>query len=1596
MVVIQGILNKAKQYVANARRFGIDVTGPRQEPLCVFICGAPGVFKSQFATYMNDVIQTHILGHKLEYSELIKNTFSINVHSDYWEGYENHLVCMMDDFMQMREQVGDASSSSKIIEMINTMPTPLNMANLDAKGTVYFTSKAVILTSNMRKIASEAIISNEALARRMHFYLEISVKPEFQKRDVESGLLSGRADPKTLPRGPKGESLIPSDIWNIVMYQACDQHGNPVNPVSVEWSDLVRLVKEQYDFRVRIHESMQANLDQFRASVRDYGNVDYDAVDSEYFTSAKSDLEDHCDFSDFSDMSMFPASMDAIRIYFSSYPGGVEGYWHFLESKGIDVLHTRTLLVTSLRVWHKLFCELASTHQSDRAHSVAFNQFCSLLTEPEYVLSFSEFVLETNILRKRLPLPSNKYEISLLDCISEVDYGIDRAVTAYRRRHVSDAVIQVRSAGDYIKYFGVSMLVITGLFYVAKWFVPDTVSDFLFKFHRLISSPTSYFKGDAIVDGDESLEFVPESSIKGKNRLVKPKTQKIRARIVNSATEGDLILNTAGRMQMEIMNKVTSNLCTLVLASQSAGPLKIVGNALFLRDDLVMFNKHYLDVIDILTKSENGLCSNYDDLVLYFTKACDIRDFDEDDDQELFLSYVLGNRGYALDIFVEGATSWASTTGDYDLILLPVGQGNQMKNVISKFVTEKQVAALPSAFEVTMHGRNKGKELVVNLTATKITNLPVQNYEDRPSIRIARGIQYNYSMGPGSCGSPIFLTSERSTCILGIHSAGSADSRLCSLGKSIIITREEIDTFVAALDFKPEGDVASFPFPSEKHGMKCPSSVNVSNIVPTTLQGLLGPVTKRPARLRQFIHPDEGVINPLMKAYAGYGKGTFAPDARCLNLAVKELTADLLFNLPSFTTEPLDLEDSVRSIVLDGRTVTGIARGTSVGYPYNTYLCKNKKALWGEEGDYTFDSKEWLALLVDIKAKEEGLIRGERQVFYFQDCLKDETVSLAKADAGKTRLFAASSVDYLVLFRKYFLGCINAFEPSQFATPVMVGLNPMSNQWEAFANYLSSYNDGTTCSFLDGDFAGFDKSQKKEIFLIIYDIIEDLYKKNTKQQQSEYELCARVRRLLWTEVYASVHICADYQVYWDGALPSGHPMTTIINSLYNTLSFYYCWTRVVAESQGDIRETAFARNISLGVYGDDVIFGASESAKKIFTFDVIRKHMAELGLDFTPAVKTKTTDDYKPLSHCTFLKRGFRREPLLQNVYVAPLDIQSIVNSMYWRKKSHPEREHFKMVGEVFINEMAFHGDETYDHYVPLLIKYLREFGVIRQRIETDRRLRMEYVFYSFDNLYEYTDKFVDRYLELKSGARIFDQEDIFMIESCVPCVPEADFEKSLFSFKGVENKISQDLMLKLAMHETCSDEEKSEYVHYICSSVRLVHDYALEACPIINRYYDVDVPTVNDIYFVIRSLVNSSHEIRATLHITLKNMVTNNNGSSFINDVNHTSTAELSRRLYTGNDTFKVEIESRCDEFVVTTVHVGDINDTIVCYPEADVVDVTATTVTQTTPDAPTESQQGPTASFVSADSRQLTDYVHEPISQDFASSQVTVSIKR
>jgi len=605
-------------------------------------------------------------------------------------------------------------------------------------------------------------------------------------------------------------------------------------------------------------------------------------------------------------------------------------------------------------------------------------------------------------------------------------------------------------------------------------------------------------------------------------------------------------------------------------------------------------------------------------------------------------------------------------------------KGGDMRD-ICMFVPKRPVQSV-SDISAHIAPRNTPRKYVDGALMLTKEGVHPTRVEHRPqSVKYTEGFSHPVSIVAhtcrtkvGQCGAPLCLANQRvNGRFLGIHVAGMAH------GYYSPIYREDFETAAPQL--------AGF---EELQKVQPAFNNGDTNFVRTRFAGQFGPITGEPAALRPR-ECDGVVVDPMMRAL----QDTFRDFTRveipkstqdCVHAVVSEIFA-------TFGDDPLEdlsFEEAVAGLP-DDKFVRSIARGKSMGYPlFRKY--PNKRQAFGNEGAFVFDTvgcEEVRALRQEcLDAYNKGLGAA-----VFRDVLKDEIRPFHKVEQMQTRLISASPVQFTILVKQMFGRFAAAFMRHRLDHGGLVGVNPYSFEWSIVYDKMRTMNKkGLAAS---GDFKQFDKSQHPEILKMI---MMEIAKRLPHYEQNEKTFAGIAR-----DTYNSMHFGGDskysdviYQTL--GSLPSGHPLTSIINSIYNMVVFRLAW--VDKKGVGAILD--FRKEVTLYVYGDDNMFAPTD-AHIDFNMLVMEAFCPRIGMVYTSEDKLGKCYDLKDVNSISFLKRRFQLD--LDGYVYAPLERDSINDMFNWRKKKSTDAAHLVEISQASLMEYCAYDFGTFqDHFVRL------------------------------------------------------------------------------------------------------------------------------------------------------------------------------------------------------------------------------------------------------------------------------------------------------
>jgi len=607
-----------------------------------------------------------------------------------------------------------------------------------------------------------------------------------------------------------------------------------------------------------------------------------------------------------------------------------------------------------------------------------------------------------------------------------------------------------------------------------------------------------------------------------------------------------------------------------------------------------------------------------------------------------------------------------------------------------------------------------------------IAELAVANPEDLATGVDKRTnlIKCSAATNSGDCGAPLTIASPtqfKGRCLLGFHFAGKNEL----FGKSsysVPLFRENVEAALKrfkAVEDRSEEDLVNKGI-YLVHSETDERVLTESGLVGGSIE-LVGKLTRKVtlaphSKLRRTIYGLEGVFGPyaskpahlspvtvdgVLKYPMVEGIRNYQAPMRRAPIPYVKLAADLASRKFREATihEPrflFSFEEAVMGV--EGLKIKAINRGTSAGYPYSTEVnMPGKTAFFGAGDEYDFTTERAVQLRARVDEILEAAKDGVRLMHICTDFLKDEVRPDAKVDAVQTRVISGSPLDYVLAFRVMF----GAFIAASLRHNTMYGPSPGINPYQDWWKINQVLKESGNTKFFDGDFKRFDASQQPELLWAILDFINQWY--------NDGEENARIRHVLWLDLVHSRHLTGlrelEFLVQWNKNLPSGHPITTLVNSWYVLFAMMICYLLLVG--LGFSHEEAWRRV----TFGDDNINSVSDDIVDKFNQLTIANAMAEhLDLVYTSGAKDGKLTPWTELTNCTFLKRGFRYEHGLVGGVNAPLDLNSIVYTVYYDKgKSTPAT--FEEQFEAMLGELCLHDPSVWDEWYPKVREQMERIG---------------------------------------------------------------------------------------------------------------------------------------------------------------------------------------------------------------------------------------------------------------------------------------------
>jgi len=232
----------------------------------------------------------------------------------------------------------------------------------------------------------------------------------------------------------------------------------------------------------------------------------------------------------------------------------------------------------------------------------------------------------------------------------------------------------------------------------------------------------------------------------------------------------------------------------------------------------------------------------------------------------------------------------------------------------------------------------------------------------------------------------------------------------------------------------------------------------------------------------------------------------------------------------------------------------------------------------------------------------------------------------------------------------------------------------------------------------DGDFKAFDSSEQAHFLSRICSGINAWYDDGPDN--------ARIREVLFLDLIHSRHLGGKgdnqcYIIQWNRSLPSGHPLTTVVNSIYSLATLIGCYISIT----GDVRD--FWKRVSAATYGDDNLVNPDDEVAECYNQVTVADAMAnQFGLTYTSGKKDGELEPYTVIDNVTFLQRSFRNE---DGYMLSPLNKDSFLFTPYYCKNKMLKQQILVDTMEKSLEELSQHAPEVWDEYAPRIIKFLKD-----------------------------------------------------------------------------------------------------------------------------------------------------------------------------------------------------------------------------------------------------------------------------------------------
>lgn len=1273
----------------------------RPLPYCCMFGGPSGAGKTSMLRYVASLVL--LLSKQVKAKEALSHLWQKGT-TEYWNGWVGQKCLVIDDAFQVKPKAGDMDSEAmQLIRANGNWAYPLNFADVESKGKFYLDIPLIIGTTNCKNVAAEwepFVTCPKAITRRFQSAYWVEVNPEYANengtfdykrvRDIVNSRV--RTAVETVKEGHKltGEELFGLVPWDAWIIRPHDFNSNQIT-TSPDPAGLEGLIKK---VAMVIQERAVTNEEEIQ-DIHDLlelaEGVDFEgALDLQAGGSLKEEE--------------YPFGR-----YAEAYDGGIT-----TSDPGPTLAHS------------------SENHDDGQSDDVVLSDpgpsgvqdsfeypplgddigFTYKLDPRGFSTQFRKFPLKEQVDRKFDAYDLQKAAgaqvhidrrgaIERLEAQNEAKYTRDVYKSMKDRfmgwlerlkcGHISiDDLLMIGSIG-----MAISMLFRAIIASVT--FACNLVSAFAHKIFGKKEKVEEAAMQSNVGNGvktrkDVKFEFATASTV--------------------ASTKAELQVGTPP--QEGARDKVYANTFKALVTDED-GNMIALGQLIGIRDDIFIFPKHYIKYLQkeyrdcAMTLVHADPFSNYK-LVMLVKDFLRLRRYD--------------SPTYDVSAVAFGMSGLRTVKSIVKLFLPQSDISRRLRGTNTQ--VQLQVCSVKSKGDKLVHERTLLSSNTCAYVAKGLTT------KDGPLTGI---VKYEMPTESGHCGAPLMLTESAGPCIFGFHSAGRTVGGVRE-GFGTIISLEVVHALLHNIPTSrdqlcDENEYDILPLSKEKAAEmqsiglvggsmyaigELAKPVNLGTITklkPSVMQEeqVFGPSPSMPAVLRPAMLDGE-VVYPMQRGIEAYQSEQVYFDPKMLeNVTAMAMKPHWESTMGAERTI-LSFEEAI--VPPPEMKLKPLNRMTSPGYKYRDYVTPatpGKTFALGFEGEVDFAAPGLVSVRDDVQSLIHLAGKGIRQVHLCVDFLKDELRPNEKVRDVKTRVISGTPMDYTIAVRMYF----GAFMSASFGTFVKNGMAPGINhyrEWGMLAEALLAKGD----KMFDGDFSRFDASEQPWVHEAILDYIEKWYALDVENYTPKDRA---IRYVLWMDLVHSRHITGkgnslDVVVQWNKSLPSGHPLTTIVNSMYSLITIAGCYVSLVKDF--DMWDHAY-----VCTFGDDNITSVDDDIHDVFNQVTVAAEMKKLfNLDYTAGNKGGALVPSTDIQSVTFLKRSFRPDEVDTDViantpfvgWIAPLDLKSCLFEGYWYKDAKDPLGDLERRLNHMLCELALHPEEVWEDKATVAMRWAEKKGV--------------------------------------------------------------------------------------------------------------------------------------------------------------------------------------------------------------------------------------------------------------------------------------------